>query len=36
MKPAMGKYRFTPPIPWGEKNELEKLCDDPTDGIDPI
>jgi len=35
-KPAMGKYRFSPPIPWGKKNELEKLCDDPKDGIDPI
>lgn len=35
-KSAMGKYRFTPPVPWGEKNELEKLCDDPKDGIEPI
>jgi phytoene dehydrogenase-like protein len=35
-KTAMGKYRMTPPVPWGEKNELEKLCDDPTDGIDPV
>ena len=35
-KSAMGKYRFTPPVPWGEKNELEKLCDDPKDGFDPI
>lgn len=35
-KTAFGKYRFTPPTPWGEKNELEKLCDDPKDGIDPI
>ncbi len=35
-KSAMGKYRFSPPTPWGEKNELEKLCDDPKDGIDPI
>lgn len=35
-KSAMGKYRMTPPVPWGEKNELEKLCDDPKDGIDPI
>lgn len=33
---AFRKYRFTPPTPWGEKNELEKLCDDPKDGIDPI
>jgi len=35
-KSAMGKYRFTPPVPWGKKNELEKLCDDPKDGFDPI
>ncbi len=35
-KSAMGTYRFTPPVPWGKKNELEKLCDDPKDGIDPI
>jgi len=35
-KSAMGKYRFSPPTPWGEKNELERLCDDPKDGIDPI
>jgi len=32
----MGKYRFSPPVPWGKKNELEKLCDDPKDGIDPV
>jgi phytoene dehydrogenase-like protein len=35
-KSAMAKYRFSPPTAWGEKNELEKLCDDPKDGIDPI
>lgn len=35
-KAAFGKYRFSPPTPWGEKNELEKLCDDSKDGIDPI
>jgi len=35
-KSAMGKYRFTPPVPWGKKNELEKLCDDTKDGFDPI
>ena len=35
-KSAMGKYRFSPPVPWGEKNALEKLCDDPKDGFDPI
>lgn len=35
-KSAMGAYRLNPPVPWGEKNELEKLCDDPKDGIEPI
>jgi phytoene dehydrogenase-like protein len=35
-KGAFGAYRFTPPVPWGTKNELEKLCDDPKDGIDPL
>ena len=35
-KSAMGMYRFSPPVPWGKKNELEKLCDDPKDGFDPI
>jgi phytoene dehydrogenase-like protein len=35
-KSAFGKYRFSPPVPWGMKNELEKLCDDPKDGFDPI
>ena len=33
---AFRKYRFAPPTPWGQKNELEKLCDDPKDGIDPV
>ncbi|MBN2031968.1 MAG: NAD(P)/FAD-dependent oxidoreductase [Deltaproteobacteria bacterium] len=35
-KNAFGKYRFSPPVPWGMKNELEKLCDDPKEGFDPI
>jgi beta-carotene ketolase (CrtO type) len=35
-KSAMGEYRFNPPVPWGKKNALEKLCDDPKDGFDPI
>jgi len=35
-KSAMAKYRFSPPVPWGKKNELEKLCDDQKDGFDPI
>ena len=33
---AFRKYRFSPPTPWREKNELEKLLDDPKDGIDPV
>jgi beta-carotene ketolase (CrtO type) len=33
---AIGKYRLTVPTPWGEKNELEKLCDDPKDGVEPV
>ncbi|MEO0235163.1 MAG: NAD(P)/FAD-dependent oxidoreductase [candidate division WOR-3 bacterium] len=35
-KDAMKKYRFSPPVPYGEKNELEKLCDDPKDGFEPV
>ncbi len=35
-KSAFGKYRFCPPVPWGMKNDLEKLCDDPKDGFDPV
>lgn len=35
-KAAFGKYRFSPPAPWGQKNALEELCDDPEEGIDPI
>jgi beta-carotene ketolase (CrtO type) len=33
---AFRKYRFSPPTPYGVKNELEKLFDDPKDGIDPV
>jgi len=33
---AFSKYRSSPPTPWGKKNELEKLCDDTKDGIDPV
>jgi len=33
---AFRKYRFSPPTPWGEKNELEKLFDDPKNGIEPL
>jgi len=33
---AFRNYRFSPPTPWGVKNEVEKLFDDPKDGIDPV
>lgn len=35
-KKAMAEYRFSPPIPWGTENSLEKLCHDEKDGFDPI
>ena len=35
-KPAMGKYRMSPPVPWGQKNPLEELVDNPNSGIDPV
>lgn len=35
-KSAMASYRFSPPSPYGEKNVLERLCDDPKDGFDPV
>lgn len=35
-KAAYGQYRFNPPAPWGEKNALEELLDDPKDGLDPV
>lgn len=35
-KSAIGGYRFSPPVPWGEKNELEKLVDNSEDGIEPV
>ncbi len=33
---AFREYRYSPPTPWGVKNALERLCDDPKDGIDPV
>ena len=35
-KPAFGKYRMNPPVPWGKKNALEALFEDPKDGIEPL
>lgn len=33
---AFREYRYSPPTPWGEKDALERLCDDPQYGIDPV
>lgn len=32
---AFGKYRYTGPDDWGEKDPLEELCDDPKYRYDP-
>ena len=32
---AMSEWRLCPPTPWGEKDAVEKLFDDPVNGIDP-
>ena len=32
---AMNEWRLTPPPPWGEQDAIERLYDDPVDGIDP-
>ena len=33
---AFWEYYFNPPDPWGVKNPMERLIDDPEDGIDPV
>ncbi len=33
---AFRRYRYSPPAPWGVKNALEELLDDPEYGIDPV
>jgi len=33
---AWAEYHYNPPAPWGVKNPIEKLLDDPQDGIDPV
>lgn len=33
---AFREYRYSPPTPWGEPDPLERLCQDPVDGIDPV
>ena len=33
---AYAEYHFNPPPPWGVKNSIERLMDDPVDGIEPI
>ncbi len=35
-KQAYAEYHFNPPAPWGVKNPIERLLDDPQDGIDPV
>jgi phytoene dehydrogenase-like protein len=32
---AYRRYMFNPPAPWGEKDALEELLDDPKYGVDP-
>ena len=32
---AMTEWRLTPPLPWGEKDAIERLYDDPVDGVEP-
>ncbi len=34
--PAVTEARHNPPKPWGEKDAVEKLMDDPESGFDPI
>ncbi|MCL4489097.1 MAG: NAD(P)/FAD-dependent oxidoreductase [Chloroflexi bacterium] len=33
---AFREYRYSPPTPWGVPDALERLLDDPEDGIDPV
>ncbi len=35
-RPALAKTGFSPPTPWGEKDALEKLMDDPDSGFEPV
>jgi beta-carotene ketolase (CrtO type) len=33
-RPRYGKYRYSPPPPWGVPDPLEELFDDPTSGLE--
>jgi phytoene dehydrogenase-like protein len=33
---AFAEWALNPPFPWGQKDPVEKLLDDPVDGIDPV
>jgi beta-carotene ketolase (CrtO type) len=33
-RPAYGKYRYSPPTPWGVPDPLEELFDDPKSGLE--
>ena len=35
-KPAFGRHRFTPPLPWGTPDALETLVARPDTGIEPV
>jgi len=35
-RPAFTEVGFNPPTPWGEKNAIERLVDDPDSGFEPI
>jgi phytoene dehydrogenase-like protein len=34
--PALSEMSYNPPKPWGEKDAVEKLMDDPDSGFEPI
>ncbi len=33
---AYSECHYNPPVPWGSKNPVERLLDDPQGGIDPV
>jgi phytoene dehydrogenase-like protein len=35
-RPAFAELAFSPPTPWGEKNAIERLMDDPDSGFEPV
>jgi beta-carotene ketolase (CrtO type) len=34
--PALNEVSYNPPKPWGEKDAIEKLMDDPESGFEPV